>query len=121
MPTRMAAAIVPMPTLPRECKQIRQVTREMTTMVTSKAILTVGKGFLMVLEMASIAPSPASGMISAGTYQNSPKAINPVLNSIMARRTMRFVGSGKNTISELQKVVKYPNRIPAKICNKFFA
>ena len=95
MPTRTAATIVPMPTLPRECKQIRQVMSEMTTMVTSKAILTVGKGFLMVLEIASIAPSPASGMISAGTYQNSPKAISPVLNSIMANRTIRLGGSGK--------------------------
>ena len=121
MPTRTAATIVPMPTLPRECKHTRQVIKEIETIVTSKATLTVGKGFLMVLEIASIAPSPASGMISAGTYQNSPKAISPVLNSIMASRTMRFVGSGKNTISELQKVVKYPNRIPAKICNKFFA
>ena len=39
-------------------------------MVTSKAILTVGKGFLMVLEMASIAPSPAiESQLSDVQYQ----------------------------------------------------
>ena len=44
-----------------------QVMSEMMTMDTSNAILTVGNGLPVSVEMASIAPSPASGIMSAGT------------------------------------------------------
>ena len=39
----------------------------MMTMDTSNAILTVGNGLPVSVEMASIAPSPANGIMSAGT------------------------------------------------------
>ena len=67
MPTSSAAMTVPMPTLPSPCRKIRQVMSEMMTMDTSNAILTVGNGLPVSVEMASIAPSPASGIMSAGT------------------------------------------------------
>ena len=56
-----------MPTLPSPCRKIRQVMSEMMTMDTSNVILTVGNGLPVSVEMASIAPSPASGIMSAGT------------------------------------------------------
>ena len=54
-------------TLPSEWISTRQVISEMTTMLMSKISLMVENGFLVTLEMASMAPSPASGTRSIGT------------------------------------------------------
>ena len=65
-PTSTAESAVPMPTLPILRNTMRQVTREIRTIVMSNPTLTFGKAMLDTWETACMIPSPASGIISAG-------------------------------------------------------
>ena len=82
-PTRNAATKVPNPTLPICLITTRHVISEIATIDMSKAILTVLNLIFITLETASMHPSPASGIISAGTYMNMPKAIKNALTSVI--------------------------------------
>ncbi len=94
-PTRTAATTVPAPTEPSLCRISRHAHREIATMEISKQTFILLKRTCVLSEMAFMAPSPASGMISAGRYRKMPNAMTTVLQSIMARRISRFSGVGK--------------------------
>ncbi len=99
VPTKMAAMMVPVPTLPRLCNTVRQVMADRRTIVQSKPILTLENSICVTEETACIQPSPASGIRSAGKYKKIPNATNTVLASTMIMRIARFSGVGrKDTI-----------------------
>ena len=95
VPAKTAAMIVPIPTLPRLCKTARQVTADTRTMVQSKPIFTFENSIPVIWETACMAPSPASGIRSAGRYKKIPKPTSTVLKSTMPTRMTRLSGVGK--------------------------
>ena len=119
-PTSTAAMTVPTPTLPRVCSTRRQAMSDTTIIEMSKASLTVENFFLESWEMASIAPSPASGMKSAGTYRKMPKATNTVLTSIMTICAHTSVGVGMKARTLTEKVVNAPKSTPTGTWSRFF-
>lgn len=95
VPTKAAAIMVPIPTLPRLCKIARQVMADVSTIVQSKQILTLENSMCVTEETDCIHPSPARGIRSAGRYKKMPKATNTVLASTIRIRIPRFSGVGR--------------------------